>query len=224
MTNLRTYLLLALWLVVMDVSYAGAQRPDFCWRNPRPECNVTLVTEVHVDAVLASSTRNVRETFGEQPRIRKEEGIRGFGLGWDAGILWRIDSRRAVGMALEVGVTDGELRTALKARARQYVSESVSLELAAGWLRDARGLPPSTGFTVNARANVADKFALYLTYDDMSWAPSQSGFEEALDTTRARGVRGGVAIGSLPAVAGTAVGAAAWLVLLALILSSGAGY
>src|SRR5687768_16641793 len=65
---------------------------------------------------------------------------------------------------------------ALKVRARQYLTQSLSVEAAAGFLRANVGgfsEQASTGFTANLRVNAADKLSLFVAYDDMRWPDAQ---------------------------------------------------
>ena len=206
---------------------AFAQSTDLCWRNPKPFCDVTLITEVHVQAVLLSSKRTLVQNFGT-PQTSRHEALRGLTLGWEAGILKRVNEKQALGGAVEIGVADGNLRTALKARGRHYLSDNISVELAAGLVRgkiSGFSPEPSVGLTTDLRVNAADKVSLFLTYDDTNWPdmPPNDTYQYT-DDARARGVRAGASLGSLPAVIGTAAGGLVYVGLLILLISTGAGY
>ena len=226
---MKNALFLLVLLLVGAHALVAQSAPEICWRSPRPNCELTIVTEVHVQAVLLSSKRTLFQDFGSGGQsTTKEDGLRGLTLGWDVGMLKRIDDRRAVGAAIEIGVADGALRTALKARGRQYLSDNLSAELAVGLVRGKGGSFSSglaTGLTTNLRINAADKVSVFVTYDDMPWAdaPPNTPYTYT-DTARARGIRAGASLGSMPAVIGTGVGGLLWLGLLALFLASGAGY
>lgn len=185
-----------------------------CWRGqPPPRCGGFFLAEMQGVLPLARPSRQPYAPFVEAFDARLE---------WNLGYMVNVTDRWAVGGAVSLGPGAEDVLTGLKARVRRWLGPELSVELEGGMLRTRAGFPDASGFTADARLNVADRGSLFVRWEGVD-VPSFSnpfspfpdnpgGFEQAVYV--------GAATGSTWAVATTGALGVGYLVVVAFVAHS----
>jgi hypothetical protein len=184
-----------------------------CFRGrPLPACRSFLVFEIQKTQPLVQTRRTIFEGPGGPVYPIPEFGE---GVEWTLGLMWNVSSRIAVGGAFTTGLG---VRTPLgvRLRGRRWLSDEISVELEGGLLRET-GDWPSTGWSLGTRLNVQDRVSFFGRWDaldlraDQPYHPVDGGVQHAFTV--------GAGLGSRPAVIGTGVLGAVWVLLIVLIVT-----
>jgi hypothetical protein len=132
----------------------------------------------------------------------------------------------ALGGTVSLGTGADDLFTGVRARARRWLTPDFSLEVETGLVRGHANhtwYPSKTGFSAGVRFNIQDYGSVFVRYDRFgaTGADDVSGPFEPRVTGQQHFVRGGVGLGSKAALVGTGAVAAVYVVLIAILASSG---
>lgn len=203
----------------------AAQEPDEagpqigCFRGrPLPACKTFWLIELQGYKPLAQTTRTITYSDGNPVSVRAFEGT----LEWNAGHMINLTPSFAVGGLLSIGPRGGSGAFAgLKARARHWLSEDLSVELTGGLLEAASQYPSGRGATADVRINIRDQGAFFVRWDGVSLGAREQvepgyvderGFQQAISI--------GAAAGSWPAVIGTGALGLGYVIVLGLFLAN----
>ena len=145
-------------------------------------------------------------------------------LEWNLGHMVNLGDAFALGGVVTVGTGNTDPLTGIKARARRWFTQDVSLELEAGLLRSNATdtqFPGVNGGTADIRLNIRDQGSFYLRWDVLSLPeqdfPAYSSYYDPGGIHH--GVSVGVSLGSVPALAGTGSLGLVYAVLLAVFIA-----
>jgi hypothetical protein len=189
-----------------------------CFRGrPLPTCKSFWLVEMQGFTPLGQTTRSVSYSDGQPVEMTAFEGR----LEWNVGHMVNLSPTFALGGTLSVGPHGGSgIFTGLKVRARQWLSEDLSLELAGGLLEYGQHYPSSRGATADVRINVRDQGAFFVRWDGVSLPGVQypdasyfdeGGFQQAISV--------GAAAGSVPALIATGALGLGYVIVLGLFLA-----
>jgi hypothetical protein len=129
-------------------------------------------------------------------------------LEWNVGHMVNLGETFALGGVLTVGTGNTDPLTGIRVRARRWLTSDVSVEVEAGILRSNATdtqFPGVNGGTADIRLNIRDQGAFFVRWDVLPLPeqiyPAYSSYYQPAHTYHGASV--GVALGSLPAVAGT---------------------
>lgn len=190
-----------------------------CFRGrPLPACKSFWLLELQGFTPLAQTTRLVSYSDGRPVEMTAFEGT----LEWNLGHMVNVSPTFAIGGTLSVGPHGGSgIFTGLKARARHWLSEDLSLELAGGLLEAGGHYPSARGATADVRINVRDQGAFFVRWDGVSLPGErhpdaryvdEGGFQQAVSV--------GVAAGSVPALVATGALGLGYVIFIALYLGA----
>lgn len=189
-----------------------------CFRGrPLPACKSFWLVEMQGFTPLVQTKRLVRYSDGQPVEATAFESS----LEWNLGHMVNVSPTFAIGGTLSVGPHGGSgIFTGLKARARHWLSEDLSLELAGGLLEAGGHYPSARGATADARINVRDHGAFFVRWDGVSLSGIQypdasyvdeGGFQQAVYV--------GAAAGSVPALIGTGALGLGYVIVIALVIA-----
>ena len=198
---------------------ASAAPRTGCFRGrPLPTCKSFWIVEMQGYQPLAQTTRLVSYSDGRPVEMTAFEGS----LEWNVGHMVNVGPTFAIGGTLSVGSHGGSgIFTGLKARARHWISEDLSLELAAGLLEAGGQYPSARGATADVRVNIRDQGAFFVRWDGVSLSGVQfpdasyfdeGGFQQAISV--------GAAAGSVPALIGTGALGLGYVIVLGIFLGN----
>jgi hypothetical protein len=129
-------------------------------------------------------------------------------LEWNVGHMVNVGESFALGGVLTVGTGNTDPLTGIRVRARRWVTQDVSVEVEAGIVRSNATdtqFPGVNGGTADIRLNIRDQGAFFVRWDVLPLPeeiyPAYSSYYQPARTYHGASV--GVALGSVPAVAGT---------------------
>lgn len=188
-----------------------------CFRGrPLPACKSFWIVEMQGYQPLAQTTRSVSYSDGRPVEMTAFESS----LEWNVGHMVNVSPTFAIGGTLSVGPHGGSgIFTGLKARARHWLSQDLSLELAGGLLDAGGDYPPASGATADIRINIRDQGAFFVRWDGVSLSDVQfpdasyfdeGGFQQAISV--------GASAGSVPALIATGALGLGYVILLGIYL------
>lgn len=189
-----------------------------CFRGrPLPICKSYWLIELQAHTPLVQTTRLVSYSDGQPVEMQAFES----NVEWNVGHMVNVTPTFAVGGALSVGPHGGSgIFTGLKARARHWLSEDLSIELAGGLLEYGQQYPSARGATADVRINVRDQGAFFVRWDGASLSRVQhpdasyvdeGGFQQAISV--------GAAAGSAPGLIATGALGLGYVILLGIFLA-----
>ena len=224
----RTVGALALAVVVAPGSVSG-QDPDpapaaakvGCFRGrPLPDCKSFWIFEMQGSVPLLQTERFLyidgnapigNDVFDSQ-------------LEWNVGHMVNLGETFSLGGVITVGTGNTDPLTGIRARIRRWFSTDVSLEVEAGILRSNATdtqFPGVNGGTADIRLNIRDHGAFFVRWDVLPLPeevyPAYSSYYQPARTYYGTSV--GVALGSVPAVAGTGALGVVFAVLLGMFVA-----
>jgi hypothetical protein len=138
-------------------------RGGFCFHpRPLPECRTFVVTEALYLHRL--SPGEVPDAFGDPGATFQRHNLQG-----ETGVLRNVSAHEAVGVTVAAGYDWGfeATRLALKVRARRWIGQSSSVEIAAGpaWTSNGDGFADGLGAALQGRLNLADQVSFAVAAD-----------------------------------------------------------
>ena len=107
-----------------------------CWRGkPAPKCTSFWITELGVDASMASTRTVLIDDFGAGNVYRRAERDFDSRLTWTVGPMFNTSPRRAIGGTLSLSPVNNNTRVTLEARRRWWANDDLAFDLSAGGFR-----------------------------------------------------------------------------------------
>lgn len=194
----------------------GVEAPKIgCFRGrPLPACKSFWIVEMQGTTPLAQTTRQVAYSDGLPVPVESYESQ----LEWNLGHMANLNPKFALGGVITLGTPGGSLLSGIKARARRWLNDDVSIELEGGW-RTADQYPRGNGATADLRLNVRDQGSFFLAWDGKV-LPRQEFPGSFLDPGGfAQAFSVGAGLGSVPALVGTGALGLGVLIVLAILIS-----
>jgi hypothetical protein len=200
---------------------AGAGRAG-CLHGARPPaCSSIWIVELQASTPLVRPSYEVGDgpvRFAIQAAENQYE--------WNVGHLVSAGSDWALGGTVTLGTGANDVFTGLRARARRWVGDAMSVEVEAGLARSNGNhawLEDQTGWSTGVRFNIHDYGAAFVRYDGYRApdGPGRAGSVYPPIRGTQHIVRGGVGLGGGVALAGTGAALVAYAVLLGLFIAGG---
>jgi len=170
--------------------------PQWCFRgHPAPKCDFFLLTE-----------------FGAALRAADNRHVAGSLYTWELGLMSNHGAKRALGAALFAQAGNEVFAFGIRPRARVWLTESTSLDLAPGLV--LTGTSPGPGFSGLVAVNFADVVAVTTNLMVLRPRPFETG--QGARVSLFVGGRVGSALGTT-AIAGTGA------LILAFVIACGSG-
>jgi len=202
---------LALAVIVAPEPGSGqeADRPAApkvgCFRgHPLPDCKSFWIFEMQGSVPLFQTER----LFYYGGNTPTRDDVFDSALEWNVGHMVNVGESFALGGVLTVGTGNTDPLTGIRVRARRWVTQDVSVEVEAGILRSNATdtqFPGVNGGTADIRLNIRDQGAFFVRWDVLPLPeevyPAHSSYYQPARTYHGASI--GVALGSVPAMAGT---------------------
>ena len=172
--------------------------------HPLPDCKSFWIFEMQGSVPLLQTER-VYYIDGVMPYHNP-----GFDsqMEWNVGHMVNHGETYAIGGVLTFGTGNTDPLTGVRVRARRWLTQDVSVEVGAGIVRSNATdtqFPGVNGGTANIRLNIRDQGAFFVRWDVLpipeETYPAYSSYYQPARTYHGASV--GVALGSVPALAGT---------------------
>lgn len=150
-------------LTVAPVGLGGQNRAALCFRpRPLPACHMFVITEALYFHRLAPG--EVPDSFGDAGATFMRHNLQA-----ETGVLRNLNARYAVGLTVAGGYDWGfeSTRLALKVRARRWIGQHSSVEIAAGpaWTSNVGRVADGLGAALQGRLNLDDQVSFAVAAD-----------------------------------------------------------
>ncbi len=183
--------------------------------HPLPDCKSFWIIEMQGSVPLFQTER----LFYYAGNTPTRNDVFDSALEWNVGHMVNLGENFALGGVLTAGTGNTDPLTGIRVRARRWFTQDVSVEVEAGILRSNATdtqFPGVNGGTADIRLNIRDQGAFFVRWDVLPLPeevyPAHSSYYQPARTYHGASV--GVALGSLPALAGTGTLGVVFAVLL----------
>ncbi len=150
-------------LTVAPVGLGAQNRAALCLHpRPLPECRTFVITEALYLHRLAPG--EVPDSFGDAGATFMRHNLQA-----ETGVLRNVSARYAVGLTVAGGYDWGfeSARLALKVRARRWIAQHASVEIAAGpaWTSNVGRVADGLGAALQGRLNLDDQVSFAVAAD-----------------------------------------------------------
>jgi len=188
-----------------------------CFRGrPLPACRSFWIVEMQGYTPLTQTTRFVDYGgYGPVPIEAFEDQLE-----WNFGHMANLTPGFALGGVFTLGTGGGSGAFAgLKARARRWLGQNVSVELEAGLLRTGVTYPETNGVTADARLNISDHGSFFVRWDAVDVSSRDGGYYYSDTGGLQQALSVGAGLGSKPALFATGAAALGYLIVVSILLA-----
>ena len=200
--------------IAQDTTRAAPPPPSLCYRGrPAPACTRFVITEIgYYRRVVGSRTTFTQPPLDGLPGYSFTNDDIGAQLTWEIGAMTNRGAHSALGATLVLGVGSEGARIGAKGRYRRWLApDGSALDLGTGLVRGSYRSPQggsiaASGVTADVMLNASDYIAVGTRVDVLHAAGRTASV-----------LYGGVRLGYKPAIAGSILVAAGFLVLVSLL-------